>query len=151
MKTNITFEEMLNQWKVAPNKFASGLFKTKLEIGETYVREFKRSFDLQKDPRGKFWRTRKRNYNHPILNETGALKNSISYQLYEGGGLMIYTDENSFPAGRRKHDSKSYAAFHNFQDGAYPPNIQRQFMGDSPLIELKVQNMLYKLLQSIIS
>lgn len=150
MIQDISFEDMFNQWKTAPSRFASNYFKTKLEIGETYVREFKRSFDLKKEPGGRFWRTRKHNYNHPILNETGALRESISYQLYEGGGLMIYTEENKFPIGRRKHDSKSYAAFHNSPDGTYPPNVQRQFMGDSPLIELKVQNMLYKLLQSII-
>ena len=148
---NISFSDMLNQWRTAPNKFSSNYFKTKVEIGEAYVRFYKQSFDQKKIPgTNRYWRNRKRNYNHPILNETGALKDSISYQLYEGGGLMIYTDENRFPVGRRKTGSKSYAAFHNEPDGTYPPNIQRQFIGDSPLIELKVQTMLYKIFDTIL-
>lgn len=152
MIQDITFETMLNQWKAAPSRFAVNYYKTKIEIGETYVREYKRGFDIKHIPgTSKYWRNRKRNYPHPILHETGALKNSISYQLFDGGGIEIYTDESKFPVGRRKHGSKSYAAFHNSPDGTYPPNIQRQFIGDSPLIELKVQNMLYKLLQSILT
>lgn len=152
MIQDITFEDMLNQWKLAPSKFAVNYYKTKIEIGETYVREYKRSFDLRQIPgTSKYWRNRKHEYSHPILQETGTLRNSISYQLFEGDGLQVYTDESMFPVGRRKSGSKSYAAFHNSPDGTYPPNIQRQFIGDSPLIELKVQNMLYKLLQSILS
>lgn len=148
---DITFQDMLNQWKIAPSKFAANYYKTKIEIGETYVREFKRSFDLKQIPgTGRYWRNRKRDYPHPILNETGTLRESISYQLFEGNGLQIYTDESKFPVGRRKTGSKSYAAFHNAPDGTYPPNIQRQFIGDSPLIELKIQTMLYNLLKSII-
>lgn len=99
----------------------------------------KKSFDLKKIPgTGRYWRNRKRDYPHPILNETGTLKESITYSLLEGSGLQIYTDETKFPVGRRKSGSKSYAAFHNAPDDTYPPNIQRQFIGDSPLIELKV-------------
>lgn len=45
---DITFQDMLNQWKLAPSKFAANYYKTKIEIGETYVREFKKSFDLKK-------------------------------------------------------------------------------------------------------
>ena len=126
---DITFQDTLNQWKLAPSKFAANYYKTKIEIGETYVREFKKSFDLKKIPgTGRY----------PILNETGTLKESITYSLLEGSGLQIYTDETKFPVGRRKSGSKSYAAFHNAPDDTYPPNIQRQFIGDSPLIELKV-------------
>ena len=47
---DITFQDMLNQWKLAPSKFAANYYKTKIEIGETYVREFKKSFDLKKNP-----------------------------------------------------------------------------------------------------
>ena len=47
---DITFQDTLNQWKLAPSKFAANYYKTKIEIGETYVREFKKSFDL-KNPR----------------------------------------------------------------------------------------------------
>ena len=43
---DITFQDTLNQWKLAPSKFAANYYKTKIEIGETYVREFKKSFDL---------------------------------------------------------------------------------------------------------
>ena len=117
---DITFQDTLNKWKLAPSKFAANYYKTKIEIGETYVREFKKSFDLKKIP------------------GTGSLKESITYSLLEGSGLQIYTDETKFPVGRRKSGSKSYAAFHNAPDDTYPPNIQRQFIGDSPLIELKV-------------
>ena len=64
---------------------------------------------------------------------------------------MIYTDENKFRAnGRRNAAFKSYAAFHNDPTGTWPPNIQRKFMGDSPLVELKAQLILYNLLKSII-
>lgn len=151
MSIDITFEDMLNQWKTVPNKFAANYYKTKIEIGELYVREYKRSFDLKQIPgTGKYWRNRKREYVHPILNETGTLKNSISYQLFEGDGLQIYTDESKFPVGRRKNGSKSYAIFHNSPDGSYLPNIQRQFIGDSPLIELKAQNMLYNIFQNLL-
>ena len=89
---DITFQDMLNQWKIVPSKFASGLFKAKLKIGEEYVKEFKRSFDLKKAPgdNGRFWPLRKNEhrYHHELMNETGDLKDSISYQLYEGGGLI---------------------------------------------------------------
>ncbi len=47
---DITFQDTLNQWKLAPSKFAANYYKTKIEIGETYVREFKKSFDLKKSP-----------------------------------------------------------------------------------------------------
>lgn len=151
MSIDISFQDMLNQWKTASSKFSANYYKTKLEIGETYVREYKRSFELRHIPgTNQYWRNRKRAYNHPILQETGTLKNSISYQLFEGGGLQIYTDESKFPVGRRRNGSKSYAAFHNNPDGTYPPNIQRKFIGDSPLIELKVQTMLLNLLKSIL-
>ena len=43
---DITFQDTLNQWKLAPSKFAANYYKTKIEIGETYVREFKKSFDI---------------------------------------------------------------------------------------------------------
>lgn len=57
---DITFQDTLNQWKLAPSKFAANYYKTKIEIGETYVREFKKSFDLKKIPgTGRYWR----NYN----------------------------------------------------------------------------------------
>ena len=92
---DITFQDMLNQWKIVPSKFASGLFKAKLKIGEEYVKEFKRSFDLKKAPgdNGRFWPLRKNEhrYHHELMNETGDLKDSISYQLYEGGGSVSYT------------------------------------------------------------
>ena len=97
---DITFQDTLNQWKLAPSKFAANYYKTKIEIGETYVREFKKSFDLKKIPgTGRYWRNRKRDYPHPILNETGTLKESITYSLLEGSGLQIYTDETKFPVG----------------------------------------------------
>ena len=97
---DITFQDTLNQWKLAPSKFAANYYTTKIEIGETYVREFKKSFDLKKIPgTGRYWRNRKRDYPHPILNETGTLKESITYSLLEGSGLQIYTDETKFPVG----------------------------------------------------
>ena len=151
MVKEITLKEMAQHFAAIGNKFDVRLLQAKRKIGDLYVRRFRSAFDSHGIVgTGDKWPARKRNYKHPMMKETLALMNSISYELKPGAGLTVFTDERKFPVGRRTSGSKSYAAFHNDPTGTHGRNVQRKFIGDSPYIEKEALQIIENIFKNLI-
>lgn len=132
----IRLSDMLNHFKTLPNKFDLQVSNAKLDVGKLYVEGFMKSFDDEGFiGSGKKWPRRKRNYTHPIMQETGSLKRSISFELIPSETIRIYTREHELNKDVKNGRKSSYAKFHNDQTGTWGNNVQRQFIGDSELLE----------------
>lgn len=156
-KQTITPQQMINHFRVLSNKFDVALLNAKQDVGRMAVDFFKKSFEV-----GGFymsedkWAKRKHEYNWGILDKTGALKDSIVYELHEGRGLTIKTDESRFAPQRGTRDSNSYAVFHNDPTGTWrlnqytdEPQVQRQFIGRSQYLEKQILDRLSIIFQHL--
>ncbi|MGL5690346.1 MAG: hypothetical protein ACRDD8_05925 [Bacteroidales bacterium] len=154
--TNISFEEMQQQWSRAGSIFDFALLFAKNDIGKWATDHFKQNFDEGGFDGGP-WAQRNHNYPHPTLNKSGELKNSISFQLEPGVGVVIYTDESKFSTQRGKRSSNAYAVFHNDPTGSWrinqfsdAPAIQRQFIGPTPALHEHIRTSIINALKSAI-
>jgi phage gpG-like protein len=149
----ITPAQLAALWATLPNKFEVNLINFEKHVGEDIRDSFKKSFVLGRfnSAREFAWRSRSKSYSHSILNETGSLKDSITYSrksntnffkrlfgIKSNHTISIYTDPSAFRGSKRQHGRKfCYAAIHNDPDGTHTygrggkPTIQRQFMGES--------------------
>lgn len=157
----LTPKQFILQWTHIPHKFEVGLWGFEATMAREAVAIFKRSFDLRRlnSDGAPSWPERKKHYPHPILNETGTLKNSIRSRRLEQGvleakttrGVQIYTDPARFGTAKR-HKGFCYAAVHNAPDGKYTygksgaPSVQRQFIGHSTEIDDKIRECSMKLI-----
>jgi phage gpG-like protein len=82
------------------------------KIGELFTKNIKKTFETKKDPFGNQWTPSKSNPD--TLVDTGALKNSIKYKLYDG--LIEITGGGA---------EAPYGIYHNDGIGKMP---KRQFM-----------------------
>lgn len=147
----ITPKQLSEQWLRLPNKLAVNIWNFEVRAGKEAVSVFKQSFTLLRfNSSGEFpWRERSDRKSHPILNETGSLKESISWKHLGGGdsggkGVRIYTDPGKFKNTKR-HRGFCYAAIHNAKDGTYTygntgvRSIQRQYIGHSTVLKDKLK------------
>lgn len=146
----ITLREMMDHFKVLPNRFDLLAMNAKIDIGNIYVTHYKKSFEIKRfigsgDP----WPERKRSYKHPMMQETGSLKNSISFELVPDYGVRIFTREDELNKNVKRGRKSSYAKFHNDPTGTWGRNVQRKFIGDSTLIEKQVLLRLNKLFKQL--
>ena len=156
-RQTITPQQMVNQFKVLSNKFDMALLNAKQDIGRMAVDFFKKSFEVGGFyMSGNKWEKRKHEYNWDILDKTGALKDSIVYELHEGRGITVKTDESRFAPQRGTRDSNSYAVFHNDPTGTWNLNqytnetqVQRQFIGRSPHLEKQILDRLSIIFQHL--
>lgn len=147
----ITPKQLANQWRTLPNKFDVNVWNFEVKAGKAAVSVFKESFHLLRfNSSGEFgWRQRKDKKTHPILNETGSLRESIKWKHVGSkgsGGTRIYTDPNGFKYTKR-HTGFCYAAVHNAKDGTYTygntgaRSVQRQFIGHSSVLKSKLEEL----------
>lgn len=156
-KKTITPQQMLHQFKTLSNRFDVALLNTKQDVGRIAVDFFKKSFETGGFyMSGSKWAKRKHEYSWGILDNTGALKDSIVYELHEGRGLTIKTDESRFAPQRGTRNSNSYATFHNDPTGTWKLNqytdesqVQRQFIGRSPHLEKQILDRLSLIFQHL--
>lgn len=119
--------------------FELAIKSLKTEVGDIAVKHFKKSFDMEgfNDVPFKRWkplkRERSRYANRKILTQTGTLKRSLRYNSYVGS--KIWWVNVSSPL--------IYANVHNeglmAGRGAGFKMPKRQFMGDSKLLDKKIQ------------
>ena len=135
-----TPQEVAARWRHLPHMFQVNLQNFKTKAGKVAVSVFKKSFDLKRmNTSGSLpWPARKDRKKHPLLKETGTLKNSIKWKSIDSG-TRIFTDPDSFGTAKR-HAGFCYAAIHNAKSGTYSygnrgPSVQRQFIGDSSVLD----------------
>ncbi len=153
----ITPQMFLAQWKHASHKFQLNVWNFEVSLGKAAVEIFKQSFDMQRfNTKGsRPWRKRRKSYTHPILNETGTLKNSIEWKYLNDtgaskGGVRIYTNPSKFGTAAR-HAGFCYAAVHNNPSGSHTygntgvRSVQRQFMGHTSELDKKIKELTPKI------
>ena len=149
----ITPARFVAQWQHIPHKFSLNLWNFEVEAGKAVQSVFQKSFDIKKfnssGSTGWAPRSSKNRKAHPLMVETGSLKNSITWKRTkdEDGSraVLVYTDPNGF-MNTKRHQGFCYAAVHNgpqrFRTGRVRHMPRRQFMGYSSeakdeLIKLK--------------
>lgn len=148
----ITLMQMASQWRYIPHQFDINLWNFEVEAGKLGRKVFQASFDMGRfnDTHSTPWAPRKRHGDgHPILFESGTLKNSIKWKQKKGKrkrGVTIFTDKMVFMRAVR-HRGFCYAAIHNDPDstgvrtGRVANMPQRQFMGDSDVLAKEIEQL----------
>lgn len=146
----LTPKQFQQQWMHALHRYQLNVWNFQAEAGRAGVEVFKGSFPMRRlnTSSSKPWKKRSKTWRkkHPILEETGTLKNSIEWK-YLGGiggkkGVRIYTNPTKFYTAKR-HRGFCYAAVHNDPDGSHTygrsgvPSVQRQFIGNSSFLDRK--------------
>lgn len=144
----LTPRQFAIQWAVAPNIFEVNILNFKVRAAKIAENMFKQSFYLQRfNDKSTFGWHVKHPKDHPILVETGNLKNSIKYQSTKTG-MKVYTDPNGFATSKRQYGRNfCYAGIHNEGVGNIPKN---QFMGNSSLVEEKINDIVYQLFMGVV-
>lgn len=156
MAIKVTPQQVAAQWALLKHVFDVNAWNFEVEAGKAALEVFRFSFNKRGfNSRGEGkWPPRKHPKPHPVLNETGTLKNSITSKVdgrwsRAGGRNMsvhVYTDPKKFGTAAR-HKGFCYAAVHNSPDGAgfrtgRASNIaQRQFIGHSTVLDDKLQKL----------
>lgn len=152
MAGTITPKQLARKWANLPNKFEVNIFNFETLVGNAAKKVFQDSFYLRRfNSSGTFaWRARRDNKPHPILEETGNLRNSIVWQRSSTGlkrGVDIYTSPFAFKHSKRQYGRNfCYAAVHNDPSGTHTYgksgalSIQRQFMGYSTVLRDKISS-----------
>lgn len=150
----ITPKQLRQQWVHVLHHFQLNLWNFEVEAGKAGVQVFRGSFDMRRmnTPGSMPWKKRSTTWrrSHPILEETGTLKNSIEWKKTGGAGIgkgvRIFTNPAKFATAKR-HKGFCYAAVHNDPSGSHTygntgtPSIQRQFMGDSDYFNTKLKKL----------
>lgn len=148
---NLTPAQFKSQWAGVTNKLSANTWNFQVVLSKKVEEIFKTSFDIGRfNSQGSpFWRERTKTYPHPILNETGTLKESITRKFIGSGAdkhVSIFTDPSAFKTAAR-HKGFCYAAVHNAPDGTYAygksgvASKQRQFIGHSTLVEEELKKL----------
>ena len=141
----MTFKQFTQHISTLPNAFAAYDFAIKNKVGDEYVNAFKKNFDTKSFFGKVQWPAAKVPKNHPLMQETGRLRNTIRYQILPPNTIEVSTHERCTDKGR----SATYAAFHNdpMNDihaylSGHGYNIHRQFIGDDPDLESEVAKLI---------
>lgn len=154
---HITPAQMAAQWRPLPHRFQLNLWNFEVEAGQAAVEVFKESFDLHRlnTNNSAPWRPRRDRKTHPILKETGTLKNSIRYKRTKQAGndvVRTFTDPRTFGTAAR-HPGFCYAAVHNDPSGSHTygntgvKSIRRQFIGHSTVLNVKLKRLSIKIFE----
>lgn len=153
MAKKITPEQLEAQWALLRHVFNVNAWNFEVEASKAAAETFRFSFNMMgfNTRGGTKWPPRKQPKPHPVLNETGTLKNSITSKVagrWNGKGgrhltAHVYTDPKKFNTAAR-HKGFCYAAVHNAPDGSgfrtgKAVNIaRRQFIGHSTVLDDKI-------------
>lgn len=104
--TKVTLKEMCDQLgKISPSRLDFNVANFATEVGQYSKGVFKKSFDTQSFD-GKAWKPREsrwgKRFTHPILNDTGTLKDS--FPIVEGNDFASSTSRKDTSA--RRSDGK---------------------------------------------
>lgn len=150
VRKTITPRQLARQWANLPNKFEVNVFNFETLVGKAAKKIFQDSFYLRRfNSSGTFaWRARRDRKPHPILEETGNLKNSIVWKRTTSSrtrGIDVYTSPFALKHSKRQYGRNfCYAAVHNDKSGTHTygksgaPSIQRQFIGYSTVLRDKI-------------
>lgn len=143
----ITPQRFVAQWEHASHWFDLNLYNFEVRAGETAVKQFQKSFQLQRfNSKGEgTWAPRSKNTyvpkgkGQPILIDTGSLRASIKSEVSKTKSeVKVYTDPNGF-SNTSSHQGFCYAAVHNgpseFRRGSVANMPRRQFMGYSTVVK----------------
>lgn len=141
----MTMKQFIQHISTLPNAFSAYQLSIKNDVGNKYVDAFKGNFDTKSFFGKVQWPAAKVPKKHPLMYETGKLKNSIAYKIISPNEIEIATHERCADKGR----SSTYADFHNdpMNDihayrSKYKNNIHRQFIGDDPDLEAEVSKLI---------
>lgn len=160
----ITPKQLAQQWLRLPNKFEVNVFNFETLAGQAVKGIFKESFSLRRfnsagsspwKGHSKAWMSRKDYKPHPILEETGNLKNSIVWARDNRGkqrSVIIYSSAAALKHSKRQYGRNFYyAQVHNDPDGTYTNRMgrhnqthrstQRQFIGYSSVARDKLESL----------
>lgn len=163
MAIKVTPGQVAAQWALLKHVFNVNAWNFEVEASKAAVETFRFSFNKRgfNTQGGGSWPPRKKQKWHPILNETGTLKNSITDKVDKRwsrkGGVRhiqahVYTDHKKFRTAKR-HRGFCYAAVHNAPDGegfrtGRAANIaRRQFIGYSTVLDDKMLRLTHLLLR----
>ena len=151
---SITPKQLAQTWAAASSRFEVNLLNFEILAGKAAKKVFVTSFDLKRfNSSGEAaWVPRKDRRKHPLLKETGTLRDSITWGLYKSNttgkrGVNIYTDPSVFKFSKRQYNRViCYAAIHNMggrASGATGKSAfiaKRQFMGYSTVLDDKIRS-----------
>ena len=158
MAIKVTPGQVAAQWGLLKHVFNVNAWNFEVEASKAAVSTFRGSFDMHRlNSQGSTpWPPRKKQPKpyHPMLKETGTLKNSITakvdgrWSLRGGRHLQAhaYTDHRKFGSAAR-HKGFCYAAVHNspdgsgFRTGRATGIAQRQFIGHSTVLDNELQKL----------
>ncbi len=158
MAIKVTPGQVAAQWGLLKHVFNVNAWNFEVEASKAAVSTFRGSFDMRRlNTQGSTpWPPRKKQPKpyHPMLKETGTLKNSITakvdgrWSLRGGRHLQAhaYTDHRKFGSAAR-HKGFCYAAVHNspdgsgFRTGRSAGIAQRQFIGHSTVLDNELQKL----------
>lgn len=155
ISVSITPKQLMQQWATLPEKFEVNVYNFEILMGNAAKKIFRDSFYLRRfNSTSTFaWQERsaKSKKTHPLMQETGNLKNSIVWQRNDGKkgmrGVSVYTDPLAFRHSERQYGRNfCYAAVHNDPSGSHTygntgvSSIQRQFIGYSTYITDKLKS-----------
>lgn len=156
MAVTLTPQAMAQQWAGAGSRLEVNLFNFGTLAGEAARSVFLKSFELHRfnSAGAAPWPAHKRRPTvpHDLLDETGALKDSIKFKTggLEAGmyGATVYTDPSEFKREARNKDGKCFAAIHNEggRDTAKPGSPasyipERRFIGHSTILKDKLDSL----------
>ncbi len=156
--TVLTPKQFVAQWRNLPHKFQVNLWNFEVKAGKAAKEAFQDSFDMKRlnSSGSSLWPARSKytKGGHPLLVDTGSLKNSIKWKhagdRSNPSGVVVYTDPNGFN-GTSSHQGFCYAAVHNgpqrFRTGVMRNMPRRQFMGYSTVVKdelLKLSSMIFQ-------
>lgn len=119
-----------------------------VRAGKAAVDVFKESFDKKRmnTAGAKSWPHWIGKYKgKSLMEETGSLKKSIKVKSNSNHKIVIFTDPRAF-TGAARHKGFCYAGVHNNLNSLTNrplrgPKAERQFMGDSTVLEKKLQEL----------
>lgn len=147
--------------EMLPHGYMVALHNFEVEAGREAEEHFQSSF-VDKSFNGKSWAGWQNGFvgRGELMHETGTLMNSIKAcePVKRGANvdlIKVHTDPRDFHNARR-NKGLCYAGVHNNLDSIKNkpprgPKVQRQFMGYSPKLEKKIQEMGYEMLQRLFS
>lgn len=156
----ITPKRLAQQWLRLPNKFEVNVFNFETLAGQAVKDIFRQSFHLRRfnstgqaawQGHSEKWKWRKDYKPHPVLSETGNLKESIVWARDNKGSqrsVVIYSSPNALRGSKRQYGRNFYyAKVHNDPSGTYRygntgvRSKQRQFIGYSTVARDKLKSL----------
>lgn len=157
MTIKVTPGQVSAQWALLKHVFNVNAWNFEVAASKAAVSTFRGSFFLNRlnSSGSSPWPPRKKTPKpyHPMLHETGTLKNSITSRVdgrwsMKGGRHLqahAFTDHKKFGSAAR-HKGFCYAAVHNSPDSSFRTGraagiAQRQFIGHSTVLDNELQKL----------